>query len=78
MKEAPDEKSELDVNQYLIRTDLAVETKEAMANQQAVPTKEIKGFIEKNEIAAALKSALLILQRKARSYREKRRALFNA
>ncbi|MGB9942288.1 GPR endopeptidase, partial [Bacillus subtilis] len=36
-------KSELDVNQYLIRTDLAVETKEAMANQQAVPTKEIKG-----------------------------------
>ncbi|AUS10633.1 GPR endopeptidase [Bacillus subtilis] len=48
-------KSELDVNQYLIRTDLAVETKEAMANQQAVPTKEIKGFIEKERDHGGIK-----------------------
>lgn len=61
------------MNQYLIRTDLAVETKEAMANQQAVPTKEIKGFIEKSVITAALKSAQLMLQRKAQSFREKKK-----
>ncbi|MDR4435783.1 GPR endopeptidase [Bacillus tequilensis] len=48
-------KSELDVNQYLIRTDLAVETKEAMANQQAVPTKDIKGFIEKERDRGGIK-----------------------
>lgn len=40
-------KSELDVNQYLVRTDLAVETKEAMANQQAVPAKRDKRFYRK-------------------------------
>ncbi|MFQ6321037.1 GPR endopeptidase [Bacillus halotolerans] len=48
-------KSELDVNQYLVRTDLAVETKEAMANQQAVPAKEIKGFIEKERDHGGIK-----------------------
>ncbi|ASB61639.1 peptidase [Bacillus sp. A053] len=48
-------KSELDVNQYLIRTDLAVETKEVMANQQTVPTKEIKGFIEKERDHGGIK-----------------------
>ncbi len=48
-------KSELDVNQYLIRTDLAVETKEAMANQKAVPAKEIRGFIEKERDRGGIK-----------------------
>ncbi len=47
--------NELDVNQYLVRTDLAVETKEAMANQQAVPVKEIKGFIEKERDRGGIK-----------------------
>ncbi|KAA6454741.1 GPR endopeptidase [Bacillus atrophaeus] len=47
-------KSELDVNQFLIRTDLAVETKEAMAGQ-AAPKKEIQGFIEKERDKGGIK-----------------------
>ena len=69
------ENNELDVNQFLIRTDLAVETKQAVKDGQAGQTKEINGFIEKNATRAALKSEPSILPKKAPSYREKAGAL---
>ncbi len=47
--------NELDVNQFLIRTDLAVETKQAVKDGQAGQTKEINGFIEKERDKGGIK-----------------------
>lgn len=47
--------NELDVNQFLIRTDLAVETKQAVKDGQAGQKKEINGFIEKERDKGGIK-----------------------
>ncbi|EIF13985.1 spore protease [Bacillus sp. 5B6] len=56
MKEVfPVKNNELDVNQFLIRTDLAVETKQAVKDGQAGQKKEINGFIEKERDKGGIK-----------------------
>ena len=47
--------NELDVNQFLIRTDLAVETKQAVKDGQTDQKKEINGFIEKERDKGGIK-----------------------
>jgi spore protease len=51
----PVKNNELDVNQFLIRTDLAVETKQAVKDGQAGQKKEINGFIEKERDKGGIK-----------------------
>nr|WP_276590885.1 GPR endopeptidase [Bacillus velezensis] len=56
MKEVfPVKNNELDVNQFLIRTDLAVETKQAVKDGQAGQKKEINGFFEKERDKGGIK-----------------------
>nr|WP_260622111.1 MULTISPECIES: GPR endopeptidase [Bacillus amyloliquefaciens group] len=56
MKEVfPVKNNELDVNQFLIRTDLAIETKQAVKDGQAGQKKEINGFIEKERDKGGIK-----------------------
>lgn len=71
-------KSELDVNQYLIRPIWQWKRRKQWPISRLCRQKKLKALLKKSVITAALKSAQLMLQRKAQSFREKRRALFNA